>query len=57
MKKKGPGGRPCLGKEPRQRTSVMIEPATRRYLRNLGYGNVSAGIALLVKQANSSKPS
>lgn len=43
-----PAGRPRLGKEKRRRVNLMLEPATYDYLRKVGDGSASAGIALIV---------
>lgn len=43
-----PAGRPRLGKEKRRRVNLMLEPATYEYLKRVGDGSASAGIALIV---------
>lgn len=43
-----PAGRPKIGKEKRRRVNLMLEPETYEYLRKVGDGNASAGIALIV---------
>lgn len=43
-----PVGRPKIGKEKRRRINLMLEPATYEYLRRVGEGSASAGIALIV---------
>lgn len=43
-----PVGRPKQGKEKKRRVNLMLEPATYEYLRRIGDGSASAGIALAV---------
>jgi hypothetical protein len=43
-----PAGRPKLGKEKKRRVNLMLEPATYEYLRQVGQGSASTGIALIV---------
>jgi len=43
-----PAGRPRIGKEKKRRVNLMLEPATYDYLRTVGDGSASAGIALIV---------
>jgi hypothetical protein len=43
-----PAGRPKMGKEKKRRVNLMLEPATYDYLRKVGDGSASTGIALIV---------
>lgn len=43
-----PAGRPKLGKEKKRRVNLMLEPATYEYLRRVGEGSASTGVALIV---------
>lgn len=49
-KTNGPG-RPLLGKQPRKRYQVVLEPRVAERLRKYGDGNLSAGIVRAAEEA------